>query len=206
MEAQQMHVNRYTKLKNRFLEHGIETLESYEILEFLLFYAKPRKNASDLAYKLIDTFGSLPAVLEAPFDTLMQIEGMNSFCAILLEIVPAIIRVYKRERLSKNQGPVNQAYMGEMFLSKLSGQKSEQVAVALLSVRMQLISCKVVSKGALISAPVYIPQLVRMALLHNTPNVIIAHNHLICMHLVKNVVVSICPVQNLVITGFYRHQ
>ena len=51
------------RLRNRFLEVGGQALPDYEMLEFLLFSAIPRRDTKPLAKKLIEKFGSFAEVI-----------------------------------------------------------------------------------------------------------------------------------------------
>ncbi len=53
------------RLRQRLLDKGGAALADYEILEFLLFGAKPRADTKPLAKALMKRFGGLAAVLAA---------------------------------------------------------------------------------------------------------------------------------------------
>ena len=52
------------RLRQRFLENGLDSLQDHEVLELLLFYAVPRRDTKELAWRLLHHFGSLSAVLD----------------------------------------------------------------------------------------------------------------------------------------------
>lgn len=81
-----MHQAHRLRMKQKFLEYGIGGFADHEIIEFLLFYAIPRKDVNPLAHKLISHFGSLSAVLEASVDSLMQVDGIGEHSAILINL------------------------------------------------------------------------------------------------------------------------
>jgi len=65
----------------------------------------------------------------------------------------------------------------EYFKLKLSGEESEQFAIAFLDNRHRLISCDVMFSGTIDAASVYPREVVRRALEHNAAAVIFSHNH-----------------------------
>ncbi len=65
------------RLRNRYLQHGLQSLQDHEVLELLLFQSLPRKDTNKLAHELIAKFGSLNAVLEAPMEKLVQVKGVS---------------------------------------------------------------------------------------------------------------------------------
>ena len=61
------------RLKNRFLEHGLDNFNDLNALELLLFYAIPRQDTNEIAHRLLDRFGSFAAVMEATPEELREI-------------------------------------------------------------------------------------------------------------------------------------
>jgi DNA repair protein RadC len=62
-----MHKHHRKRLKERFLREGLSSFEPHNALELLLFYSIPQKDTNETAHALIERFGSLSAVFEAPF-------------------------------------------------------------------------------------------------------------------------------------------
>ncbi len=54
------------RLRERFRSGGADALPDYELLELVLFSAKPRGDMKPLAKALIETFGSFAEVMHAP--------------------------------------------------------------------------------------------------------------------------------------------
>ena len=59
-------------MKSRFLKTGFDSFEPHEVLEFILFYAIPKRDTNKLAHKLIENFGSIAGVLNAPYELLVK--------------------------------------------------------------------------------------------------------------------------------------
>lgn len=75
------------RLRERFLA-GEEISRTEEaLLELLLTYAIPQKDVQPLAHKLIEEFGSLSAVLAAPYEALCRLDGIKSNTAALIKLV-----------------------------------------------------------------------------------------------------------------------
>ena len=62
------------RMRERILTSGISSLQSHEILEYLLYAFIPRKNTNDIAHALIEKFGSLSGVLNADAKALLEVE------------------------------------------------------------------------------------------------------------------------------------
>ena len=61
-----IHDGHRQRLKQRFLEEGLESFTDIQVLELLLFFSVPRQDTNPIAHALLDHFGSLYQVLEAP--------------------------------------------------------------------------------------------------------------------------------------------
>ena len=66
------HAGHRQRMRERFLTGGLEGFADHEVLELMLFYAIPQRNVNPLAHRLLDRFGTLHAVLEAPVEELMK--------------------------------------------------------------------------------------------------------------------------------------
>ncbi|MEG1404864.1 MAG: hypothetical protein RSC52_05090, partial [Oscillospiraceae bacterium] len=61
-----VHDGHRERMKNRLLEQGLDTFDDHNVLELLLFFSVPRQDTNPIAHELLDHFGSLEAVFEAP--------------------------------------------------------------------------------------------------------------------------------------------
>ena len=59
------------RMKQRCLDEGLDGFADHQVLELLLFYALPYQDTNELAHRLLDTFGSLSAVLNADYSELL---------------------------------------------------------------------------------------------------------------------------------------
>lgn len=80
------HAGHRQRMRERFLAGGLEGFADHEVLELMLFYAIPQRNVNPLAHRLLDRFGTLHAVLEAPVEELMKVEGVGQYAALLLSL------------------------------------------------------------------------------------------------------------------------
>ncbi len=81
------------RVRERVLANGAEALQSHELVEYLLFFAVPRRNTNPLAHRLLNHFGNLQSLFSAGADELMQVEGMSAASAEWLHLVgQAVLR------------------------------------------------------------------------------------------------------------------
>lgn len=96
------HENHRARMKARVRRDGLDGLAEHEVLEYLLFFAIPRKDTNELAHRLIDHFGSFCKVLEAGEEELQKVEGIGPSSAELIHALLPLYRYYQR----RSRGPV----------------------------------------------------------------------------------------------------
>jgi DNA repair protein RadC len=82
-----IHKEHRQRVKQRFLGEGMDHFDEVHALELLLFYAIPQGDVNPLAHRLLDHFGNLHQVLEAPPEQLMAVPGIREHTAVLLGLV-----------------------------------------------------------------------------------------------------------------------
>ena len=83
-----VHDDHRRRVYERFLREGLAGFEEHNAMEFLLFLARPRGDTNPLAHALIDRFGSLSAVLDAPIEELERVPGVGHSSAVVLKFIP----------------------------------------------------------------------------------------------------------------------
>ena len=71
------HKHHRQRLKERFLQEGLDSFDPVNILELMLFYAIPQGDTNPTAHRLLDTFGSLSGVMNASVENLCQVKGVG---------------------------------------------------------------------------------------------------------------------------------
>ncbi len=77
------------RLRERFLKGGADAMPDYELLEFVLFRALPRRDTKELAKQLIARFGSFAEVVNAPDQRLKEINGVGESVITELRLIRA---------------------------------------------------------------------------------------------------------------------
>lgn len=172
-----VHEGHRERIKKRFLEHGLESFEEHSVIELLLFYALPRADVNPLAHRLVDKFGSLAAVFDAPMEELVKVEGINLNTATLIKLIPQIGRRYLMSRSSFDDILDSTRKAGEYLLPRFFAERDEIVYMVCLDAKCKVINCKLLFRGSVNAANVSIRKIVENALVYNSTSVIIAHNH-----------------------------
>ena len=171
------HAGHRQRMRNRFLTSGLDGFAPHEVLEFLLFHTHPRCNTNDIAHRLIETFGSLPGVLEASYDELIKVEGINEISAAFITFLPELFRRYSRDkeeiRDTYNSIEKLQRYCRSLFV----GATVEQVYMLLFDNSMHILDCTLLAHGTVNSVPVMTRKIAEKALEKHASYVVISHNH-----------------------------
>ena len=146
-------------------------------LELLLFYSVPRANTNPIAHRLLERFGSLSGVLEAPRSELLKVEGVGAASATLLSLIPPLTRRYLMDKnamgivldTSEKRG----AYIQPLFI----GQNNEQLYLLCLDQKFKLLNCVLLAEGNLGQVMVDMRTILDITLRSNASLVILAHNH-----------------------------
>ncbi|MEO3429213.1 DNA repair protein RadC [Pelagibius sp. CAU 1746] len=165
------------RLRERLLTRGGDSLSDYEILEFLLFSAKPRGDTKPLAKALLARFGTLSKVLTAQTETLAQVPGMGRASIAALRIVPQAAERLAREEAM--EGDVISSWDKLLAYCRLSmaHQPVEQFRLLFLDKRNRLIADEVQQQGTIDHTPVYTREVVKRALELGAAALILVHNH-----------------------------
>lgn len=171
------HEGHRQRMKRRFLRSDLDSFDDLAILEFLLYYAIPRRDTNPIAHNLLERYGSLAAVLEAPPEELQRVEGVTENAAILLTLVPAVARQHMIER-ARYEEPLNTTTKcGEYLTPRFFGERDEVVWLLCLDAKLMPLDCRLLFRGSVNSAGVSVRKVVEVALACNASSVVLAHNH-----------------------------
>jgi len=172
-----VHSGHRQRLKDAALANGLQGMSSYQVLELLLFYAVPYRDTNELAHRLIDHFGSLSAVWDADYQSLLAVEGVGPHAAALLALMPALFRRYSEDGVGE-KCPLLDAKQARRFVRGLFiGKTCEEFYLICLNLHYRLIKAELLHRGSLAEVAVYPRLVVEKALLHKASFVILAHNH-----------------------------
>lgn len=172
-----IHDGHRERMKNRFLEHGLEGFDDHHVLELLLFYALPRADVNPLAHLLLDRFGSLSAVFDAPLEELVTVPGIAKNTALFIKLLPQVSRRYHLSRTRTAEVLDTSRKAGEYLTPYFYAQREELVYMLCLDARCRVLTCKLLFQGSVNAAGVSVRKLVETALLFNSTSIILAHNH-----------------------------
>ncbi len=171
------HSGHRERVKQRFLNEGLDSFEDHQILELLLFYCIPMKDTNELAHNLIRQFGSLANVFEAEIGDLMEKAGVSRNTAVMLRMIPDLSSRYLRSKWGKNVVLDSTKSAGAYALTLFAGKSVECFYVICLDAQRRMIRSELVAEGTVDEAPIYIREIIKSAVRFNAVYVVIAHNH-----------------------------
>lgn len=172
-----IHDGHREKMRRRFLRGGLEPFADHEALELLLYYAIPRRDTNPIAHALMERYGSLAAVLDAPVEDLQKVEGIGESAAILLKLAPQLYRKAKLSDAEQETVLSSVERVGAYLLERFAGEKNEVVYQLCLDRKGRLLACKKLGEGGIASADLDVRRLVENAILTGASAVILSHNH-----------------------------
>lgn len=172
-----IHNGHRQRLKERFLDEGLDHFQEVNALELLLFYCIPRVDTNVLAHELINEFGSFPNVMEASVEELRKVKGIGDNAATFLSLINAANRYY---RIKKAEG-TDTISKPEQYIAilepRFAGKRYETVYLLCLDAKSKIICCKQIGEGTATSAAISVRKVVEAALAVNAASVVLAHNH-----------------------------
>ena len=165
------------RLRKRLLAGGAEALADYEIVEYLLMTAIPRKDTKQLAKALLDRFGGLAGVLNADPAALANHAGMGETSAAVLKIVALAARRLARTGMQNKPVLGSWQVLIDYLTIDMAHLRHERVRVLYLDTKNRLLLDDKVSDGTLDEAAIHPREVVKKALDLGASALILVHNH-----------------------------
>lgn len=164
-------------MKELLRKNGIDAFSDHTVLELLLYCSIPRGDVNPLAHELMNRFGTLAGVFEAPEEELLKVDGVGANTVYLIKLVPQIAKRYMVSRVYENSIINSTEDAGKFLVPRFHGELNEMVYLLSLDAKGKVLNCSLVGTGDVNSANVSIRKIVSTALKYNATSVILAHNH-----------------------------
>jgi DNA repair protein RadC len=163
--------------REKLIERGASALTDAELLAIFLRVGVVGKSAVELSRELLDRFGSIADVVNAPRETFCALHGMGEAKYAQLQASVEIARRALASRM-REMPVMNSPDTVQDYLRLSLAHERVEVFVALwLDAQYRLIEMQTMCRGTLTHANVYPREVVRAAIANNAANVIFAHNH-----------------------------
>ncbi len=165
------------RLRERLLEGSGDALLDHELIEFILTLAIPRRDMKPIAKDLINTFGSLSALLTADGDSIKQVPGMGETSAAAIKIVQAAALRLISEPIREQPILTSWQALLDYLRADMAHLVHERVRVLHLNSKNRLIRDESVSEGSIDQAAIYTREVIKRALELGSAAIILVHNH-----------------------------
>lgn len=172
-----VHDGHRERVRQRYLNAGLDAFDDVQVLEFLLFHTIPRQDTTPIARRLLERFGGLASVLEASPDELRQVQGINTASAILLSLFREVAKRHMRERVDPGKIMDTFDRCGDYLLPYFFGERDEVVYLLCLDGKLKVLNCQMMYRGSVSKVLISVRRLVETAVACGATFVVLAHNH-----------------------------
>lgn len=171
------HLGHRARLRQRLVETGGDGMPDYELIEYLLGLAIPRRDTKPLAKALLKEFGGIGGLLAADAEALGRVKGMGETSVAALRIVRATALRLLRNDLDARPVLSNWQAVLDYLRADMAHHAIERVRVLHLNTRNMLIRDELVSEGTIAEAAVHVREVIRRAIDLGSAAIILVHNH-----------------------------
>ncbi len=173
-----VHEGHRDRLRQRFLDEGLDNFQDHNVLELLLFYSIPRKDTNEEAHNLIDTFGSLSGVFNASYEDLCKVKGIGENSATLIKMMPELFKKYEVDIINNDDVVLNKSELIAKYVSSyFKGLTTEKMYLLCLDSACRVLSFNLISEGVVNATPLNIRTIMEISLKYNASQLILVHNH-----------------------------
>ena len=165
------------RLRDKFLNSGLNGFHDYEIIELLLTLGTPRKDCKEQAKEAIKKFKSLRGVLEADIEELQEIKGIGSHNVFGIKLIKEVAKESLKERLSEKPLITSSKDLFDYLYLSMRGLKMELFKVIFLNTKNRILEIEDLFKGTLNSSSVYPREIIQRSITLNAASLIFIHNH-----------------------------
>ena len=177
VEQKPHYLGHRNRLRQRVLKSGAGSLSDYELIEFLLFAAKPRADVKPLAKRVLREFGSLGNVLCAEVARLSKVPGMSDNAATYLMVTREAARRLALQEASEINIIASWDKLVAYCRTVMGREKVEQFRLLFLDKKNMLIADELQQRGTVDHTPVYPREVLKRALELGATALILVHNH-----------------------------
>ncbi len=165
------------RVREKFRETGLNGFHEHNVLEFMLFYAIPRKDTNEIAHELINEFGSFSQVLNASIEDLTRVEGVGLEAATFIKLIPELFRYYMSNNVKDKRLVADSKDAIEILAPYYLNCSEEKFVIMYLDSKSCLLKCKEISQGETSMVYTDFRVLLKTAISLGAEGVVISHCH-----------------------------
>lgn len=169
------HSGHRQRMKTALLKEGAGKMEELDLLEMLLYYVLPRIDTRKIANKLLEKFGSLEGILDAPQGEIAQINGLKDNAEVLFALIRELLIRFGR---AKSEASLLEAERMKKFLVDLyQGITVETVYALYFAHDGSFCGKQIIFRGGISSAKFSLRLITEGVIRAGGNSVVLAHNH-----------------------------
>lgn len=172
-----IHTGHRQRLRNRAFKEGLDGFASHEVLELLLFNIIPYKNTNELSHKLIDKYGSITGVLNAPVEELAQFENLGKQSAANLALMKEIFRYYRQDRIRNDTQIKNLGQLLDYAVAALCEAPNEELVLLCLDSECRILHSVRATRNSPTTFGITIREIVEINLRYKSSYCVFMHSH-----------------------------
>jgi DNA repair protein RadC len=176
-EDKDRHLGHRQRLREKFLQGGLDGFLEYEIVELLLALGTPRRDCKRQAKEALREFKTLGGVLEASPLDLQRIRGIGPHNVFGLKFVQEVSRRFLRDRMMSRPYCRSSREVFDYLYHALRDLRKESFKVLFLDAKNQILEEKTLFEGTVDSSAVYPREIIKDALRFEASSLIFVHNH-----------------------------
>lgn len=165
------------RLRERFLNNDPTSFADYEMLELILFPAKPLGDVKPLAKALLVAFGSFAKVLHAQPAELLKVEGVNEAAVVAIKVTRHAAERLLKEEIAAKTVVKSWTQLLDYLRLHIGHNQNEVFHILFLNNRLELIADERQQQGTINHTPIYPREVVKRALELGASSIILVHNH-----------------------------
>jgi DNA repair protein RadC len=165
------------RLRDKYLQSGLEKFTDEEIVELLLTFGTPRRDCKQAARGLLKKFGSIRAVFEAAASDLAEIQGVGANNVTAIKFIFDVAGRYLEQRLIGRQYLSSSKLVYEYLRHHMENLAKEVFKVIYLDNANCVLSLEDGARGTVAAAAVHSREIIERALALRASGLVFAHNH-----------------------------
>ena len=172
------HNGHRARVKQRFLKQNNFTgFDPHNILEYLLFYTIPIRDTNEIAHRLLNHFGTLSRVFDAPYSELIKVEGIGPHTASLIKSILPLSRAYAEDKEAMGVVLDTTDRISNYLKTKYLGYDEEVVSVISIYNKGKVLSFDIINRGNTNFVVADMRKILETLISTKASAAILAHNH-----------------------------
>ena len=170
-------VGHRARIRKKYLDHGLDVFQDYEVLELILDYVARQKDMKPVAKDLITRFESFQGVLNASDEDLLAVNGLGESALALIRLIKDAGSRYLFQASQLRISRENVEDLIEYCRLRMGSLQDEEFHMFSFDTQFKLIREDILSEGTIDQTIVYPRKVVELALKNKASSIIFCHNH-----------------------------